>query len=1032
MDRGEAFGLAEDAFPGVFGAQAFKRFELPLGLRVKEFLGDSGAVLEAQDERDNRLVESMGVPLTSELGSGRPGFVDLALEREPDGFAPRNPAVPTRISAGGSVRVGPVGIGVANMNSGDDPVSERGRLFFANGLTDTDVVVAPTLRGASFAFQVRSAEAPEQATLDLDLPADASLREAPVPGSPVAGVEVLREGKVIGRISPPVAWDRDEEPVAVSYTVEGDRVIIQFPHRDKDVRYPLYVDPNYDYYGPYFAAAWGDGWTFRQNGGAGYSYTFGTAPQPARLWNFLGYFPHGSWANLEWQNPRGYITNLYGGSLSHFHAWTCGRFGITREDIWAGWKTGYPAELPCYKHANAQYPEIVNASDTSYRDRAVLQLFMEGTGTRNWSGSVEMYGTRVEVADIESPTVAGNAWDLPNSTGGGWVRPGDNVSISATATDAGLGMAAFNLFLPTGAATKWVTAASPPTVVDSSQQAQACTGLRGSRCPLDAVTANYGFDAGIYATGVHQITGAAYDRLNKPKSFYTTVKVDGTAPTAGSISGELMDAAQTGTPLRGTRTYTLTANADDPHSGLAGMDVFVDGQRAPATSTAAGGPTMRLDWTMNPRDYQPGSHTITVRAADAVGNSRETHRFSVEISTIGFTPRLGINLGPSLDEGTPGEMSSTFDAKFKQRLLPNHIRFVRVKFNMWKWESEGKAWTRWDNFMNVASANGIHVLPILVYDDPHVAWVDCKGFPQTGKSRVPRNGTTAPVEYTGPATGAWRTFVAQAVARYRPGGTRNLTVPVQAWEIWNEPNFRYFFEKRPDAAYYRTAVLRPAYEEIKVRDADATVVIGGLAENGQNGCGAADDKDDQGAAGTFLGALASSTPHYFDAVNIHPYTTNLGSGAPYDPPALFWTLFSIWQQMDLNNVDPQTPVWVTEYGWSVLDKPDSTARCVNSDESFGVRYVASGEADQAAKTAAILDEFQRHRNSLSWPIGPQFAWPGEGNTDQARNPSGKCDWAQWSGLWTEPYPAGTDRPALAEVRSRAATPSGQLVHYALP
>ena len=63
-----------------------------------------------------------------------------------------------------------------------------------------------------------------------------------------------------------------------------------------------------------------------------------------------------------------------------------------------------------------------------------------------------------------------------------------------------------------------------------------------------------------------------------------------------------------------------------------------------------------------------------------------------------------------------------------------------------------------------------------------------------------RPGTKAPARLpvAGTAGTAWSSFLKAAVARYGAGGTfwgENPTVPskpVKAWQIWNEPNFKYF------------------------------------------------------------------------------------------------------------------------------------------------------------------------------------------------------------------------------------------------
>lgn len=129
------------------------------------------------------------------------------------------------------------------------------KAFFANALADTDMLVTPTLRGVGVALQVRSVDAPERAMLSLDLPQGAQLRlvadEGPearadrVPGS----AEIVRAGKVLSVIRPPVGWDADQEPLqGVRYEVSGDDLTVHYPHRSQDILYPALIDPQIDRY----------------------------------------------------------------------------------------------------------------------------------------------------------------------------------------------------------------------------------------------------------------------------------------------------------------------------------------------------------------------------------------------------------------------------------------------------------------------------------------------------------------------------------------------------------------------------------------------------------------------------------------------------------------------------------------------------------------------------------------------------------------------------------------------------------------
>ena len=106
--------------------------------------------------------------------------------------------------------------------------------------------------------------------------------------------------------------------------------------------------------------------------------------------------------------------------------------------------------------------------------------------------------------------------------------------------------------------------------------------------------------------------------------------------------------------------------------------------------------------------------------------------------------------------------------------------------------------------------------------------------PRTGSGRYPccgetRGGSTAlppdpPLARPRDAQ-AWRNFLRAAVARYGPGGTYWATryrqlygpnatpLPIQAWQIWNEPNLNKYF-----APYPSPRRVRPAAADLPQRD----------------------------------------------------------------------------------------------------------------------------------------------------------------------------------------------------------------------
>src|SRR5213075_2474222 len=63
----------------------------------------------------------------------------------------------------------------------------------------------------------------------------------------------------------------------------------------------------------------------------------------------------------------------------------------------------------------------------------------------------------------------------------------------------------------------------------------------------------------------------------------------------------------------------------------------------------------------------------------------------------------------------------------------------------------------------------------------------------------------------------------------RPGSATPL--PIQAWQIWNEPNLKKFYIPYPSPKSY-AKLLDISHDAIKSVDSQAQIIIGGLTGNG--------------------------------------------------------------------------------------------------------------------------------------------------------------------------------------------------------
>jgi polysaccharide biosynthesis protein PslG len=159
--------------------------------------------------------------------------------------------------------------------------------------------------------------------------------------------------------------------------------------------------------------------------------------------------------------------------------------------------------------------------------------------------------------------------------------------------------------------------------------------------------------------------------------------------------------------------------------------------------------------------------------------------------------------------------------------------WVRLDFFWYsaEWNRGAWNWTYFDTLVSLARARGLHIVGTL--------W----GTPQWA-------ATDGVFAYGVPNSAAWETFVAATAARYRG--------QVEVWEVWNEPDARFFWRGSP-AQYAQ--LLAGAYTRIKAADPNARVALGGLA---QGGGGLVSDFLQQ-----VLGNASYPAGRYFDLHNIH-------------------------------------------------------------------------------------------------------------------------------------------------------------------
>lgn len=243
LSSGEARSLLSETFAEELEGLNGDPGRILSTLEVEKPLGTYSALVKAPD--GNSAILNSSAPLQSDVGGEGNQQVDLSLEPSGQGFVPSNPLEEVELPGSAAESIHLEGGIEVKLPAGADPAAERlgsMNLFYPETQTDTDTLVAPRANGVEVFEQLRSPQSPEELRFDLSLPEGAQLRSA-AHGS---GAEVVSEaGRELMAVTPPTAADAQGAPVPVTMSVEGDSLVLDVPHRNTKVAYPILVDPNY-------------------------------------------------------------------------------------------------------------------------------------------------------------------------------------------------------------------------------------------------------------------------------------------------------------------------------------------------------------------------------------------------------------------------------------------------------------------------------------------------------------------------------------------------------------------------------------------------------------------------------------------------------------------------------------------------------------------------------------------------------------------------------------------------------------------
>jgi hypothetical protein len=173
----------------------------------------------------------------------------------------------------------------------------------------------------------------------------------------------------------------------------------------------------------------------------------------------------------------------------------------------------------------------------------------------------------------------------------------------------------------------------------------------------------------------------------------------------------------------------------------------------------------------------------------------------------------------------------------------------------------------------------------------HLRWLPIIDYTAPWAQSVPGQ------DHSPPSSDAdYAAYAAAFASRYGPGGSfwgshpSLQSLPVDIYEIWNEPDSTVFWYPRPNATRYYE-LYAAARDAILAVQPHATVIVGGLSN-----------------ATKFIPQLASAAPDLkLDGVGIHPYGPN--------PQAVLASVRHARAALSAAGLG-SVPLYVTEFGWA--------------------------------------------------------------------------------------------------------------------
>ncbi len=265
----------------------------------------------------------------------------------------------------------------------------------------------------------------------------------------------------------------------------------------------------------------------------------------------------------------------------------------------------------------------------------------------------------------------------------------------------------------------------------------------------------------------------------------------------------------------------------------------------------------------------------------------------LSVSVFGISANAA-GIGACTHTAQGNDIEKTFKAADAVSLTWMRDELLWVHVEQIKGELKMPSYAKW---IDIANEEGIKPLVILAFGNPIY---DAGKVTQDEIDAGAANVCALPVRDGNPETTADDEYF-DAYIRYVDFISKEMKGKVGVYEIWNEPDIKYFNAKDATAEDY-TSLLKEAYTVIKKNDPNVKVAGGALAF----------DND-------FLdGMLKAGAGEYMDILSMHYY---LGNSAPEkNARKRLDEKSEILRKFGYSDM----PVWVTETGWANSNVDEET------------------------------------------------------------------------------------------------------------